>query len=152
MPESKDSAPIFYHSIYRHGVDDKRRLAIPAKWRSEGELTFSLMLWKKAGQPPCLLVLPPGRMTALAQKVADMPFSDPKAEALRRLLGAESELVTVDAAGRICLPQPLADAAGIEKEAVLVGMLDRFQIWNPKAHKIANKVDEGLREEAYKLI
>jgi len=152
MSESKVSPPIFYHSLYRHGVDEKRRLQIPAKWRAEGEVTFSLLLWKKGGQPPCILVLPPGRMIALAQKLSEMPFSDPKAEALRRLLGAESDHVTLDKAGRICLPEPMAEVAGIEKEAVLVGMVDRFQIWNSKYHKAANKVDEALREEAYKLI
>src|ERR1043165_1489315 len=104
MPETKIHTPIFFHSLYRHGVDEKRRVQIPAKWRpeGEGEVTFSFLLWKKSGQPPCILVLPPGRMTALAQKLSEMPFSDPKAEALRRLLGAESDHVTLDRAGRIC--------------------------------------------------
>lgn len=154
MPEKKDNAPVFYHATYRHGVDDKRRVQIPAKWRSDGEkeAVFSLLLWKKAGQPPCILVLPPERMRALAQKLSEMPFSDPKAEALRRLLGPESDHVTLDKAGRICLPEELAQRAGIRDEVVFVGMIDRFQIWNPKDHKIVNQLDEALREEAYALI
>lgn len=143
---------MFYLSVYRHGVDEKRRLQIPAKWRPQGEVTFTLLLWERSNQPPCLLALPTERMLALAQKLAEMPFSDPNAEALRRLLGGSSDQVTLDKAGRICLPEEMAKAAGIQADAVLVGMVDRFQIWNPQNHETATKVDNALRQEAYKLI
>jgi len=134
-------------------VDDKRRLQIPAKWRlAQTEVTYTLILWKKSNQHQCLLVLPPEQMKALAKKLSEMPFSDPNAEALRRLLGGKSDQVTVDKAGRICLPEGLANEAGIDKEAILVGMIDRFQIWNPQNHDEANRLDEALRSEAYNLI
>ena len=50
-----------YTSCYRHGVDDKRRVQVPAKWRpKEEEAEYTLILWPHDGQPDaCLLVLPP---------------------------------------------------------------------------------------------
>jgi MraZ protein len=153
MSASVSNETIFYNSLYRHGVDEKRRLQIPAKWRPEAEIELTLIIWPKGTQQQaCLLVLPPDEWISLVQKLKAMPFSDPKAEALRRLLGTKSDRVPLDKAGRICLPDPMAKAAAIEKEAVLVGLVDRFEIWNPARYDSASMVDEELAPEAFKLI
>jgi MraZ protein len=68
------------------------------------------------------------------------------------LLGKKSDRVTPDKAGRICLPEAMAAAAGIDKEALLVGMVDRFEIWNPKRYEGASAVDDALLSDAFKLI
>jgi MraZ protein len=154
MDPSETTQPTYYQSTYRHGVDVKRRVQIPAKWRpSDASVTFTLMLWRRdAQQNPCVLVLPPERMQALAEKISSMPFGDPKAEALRRLLGKDSDQVSVDKSGRVCLPEQMARSAGIEDEAVLVGMIDRFQIWRPDHYESASVVDNALLSEAMQLI
>ena len=143
----------YYNSLYRHGVDDKRRVQIPAKWRPAEAEVLTLVLWPKGTMPEaCLLVLPPKEWEALVQKLKAMPFADPKAEALRRLLGRKSDRVTLDKGGRICVPEAMAKAAAIEKEAMLVGLLDRFEIWDPDRHETASAVDDQLLPEAFKLI
>jgi MraZ protein len=110
-------------------------------------------LWPKgATTEACLLVLPPAEWVALVQKLKAMPFADPKAEALRHLLGRKSDRVTLDKAGRICLPDGMAKGAGIEEEATLVGLVDRFEIWNPERYKAASAVDDQMLPEAFKLI
>jgi MraZ protein len=154
MAQSDLSGCIYYNSLYRHGVDEKRRVQVPAKWRSsQAEIEFTLILWPKGNlQEACLLVLPPDEWLVLVQKLKAMPFSDPKAEALRRLLGKKSDRVALDKGGRICLPETMAKAAGIDKEAVLVGLVDRFEIWNPDRYDSASAVDEQLSSEAFKLI
>jgi MraZ protein len=81
-----------------------------------------------------------------------MSFADPKASALRRLLGSKSASVSLDKAGRICLPEGMAKAVGIEDEAILVGLVDRFEIWNPDRYQKVSAVDEALLPEAFKLI
>jgi MraZ protein len=146
--------PIYYNSLYRHGVDEKRRLQIPAKWRpSTPDTQFTLILWPKGTvREACLLVLPPAEWEGLVQKLKAMPYSDPKAEALRRLIGMKSDRVALDKGGRICLPDGMAKTVGIEKEAVLVGLLDRFEIWNPDRYEAAMAVDQELSVEAFKLI
>ena len=145
---------VYFSSVYRHGVDDKRRLQIPAKWRPKGEeAAFTLVLWKKdQSTGACLLALPPLLFAGLVARLTEMPFSDPKAEALRRLLGSNSDQVGVDKVGRMCLPEAMAQAAGISNEAVLVGMFDRFQIWSPDRHRAVSALDDQLSSEAYQLI
>src|SRR3954453_22668651 len=145
---------ILYHSLFRHGVDEKRRVQIPAKWRpSEPDVEFTLILWPNGAQPDAsLLVLPPMEMRALADKIRAMPFADPKASALRRLLGSKSASVSLDKGGRICLPENMAKAVGIDGEAVLVGLVDRFEIWSPERYETVSAVDAALLPEAFKLI
>ena len=145
---------IYYNSLYRHGVDEKRRLQIPAKWRpSDAEVEFTLILWPKGAMPnACLLVLPPDEWAALVQKVKALPYADPNAEILRRILGRKSDRVTLDKAGRICLPEAMAKAAGIEKEAILLGLLDRFEIWNPERFDAVSAVDEQMSAEVFRQI
>src|ERR1044072_1763767 len=97
--------PIF-QARYRHGVDEKRRVQIPAKWRPSETEILTLVLWPKGALPEaCLLVLAPRDWEALFQQLNSMPFPDAKAEALRRLIGKKSDRVTLDKGGRICLPE-----------------------------------------------
>jgi len=152
MPETGTSETL-YNSRYLHGVDEKRRVQIPAKWRGGGGSEFTLILWPNgAEKDACLLVLPPTVAQALVGKLTAMPFGDPKAEALRRFLGEKSDSVTADKAGRITLPEGMAKAVGIEKEAVLNGMFDRFQIWNPEKYEASRAAVDALAPEAFKLI
>ncbi|HWF18255.1 MAG TPA: hypothetical protein VG754_03265 [Verrucomicrobiae bacterium] len=153
MP-STDNETIHYTSLFRHGVDEKRRVQIPAKWRpSEPDVEFTLILWPNGGQPDAnLLVLPPTEMKALAEKIRTMSSADPKASALRRLIGSKSASVALDKAGRICIPDTMAKAVGIENDAVLVGLVDRFEIWNPERYETVSAVDAALLPEAFKLI
>lgn len=145
--------PIFYSSLYRHGIDGKRRVQIPAKWRPAKPEALALILWPKGSTPDaCLLVLPPREWNGLVEKLRAMPFYDPKAQALRHLIGRKSDRVTIDRGGRICLPESMARAAGIENEAVLVGLVDRFEIWNPARYEASSAVDEQLMSEAFQLI
>src|SRR5260221_2161085 len=106
---------MYYTSLFRHEVDSKRRVMVPAKWRpSQPDVEFTLILWPNGAQEDShLLVLPPTEMQALAEKIRPMPFWDPEASALRRLVGKKSASVTLDKGGRLCLPDEMAKAVGI---------------------------------------
>jgi MraZ protein len=152
MPDQ--AAPVLYNSIYRHGVDEKRRVQIPAKWRPADEnFQFTLILWpSSATRESYLLVLPPEPLNTLVNKLKEMPYSDPKADSLRRLLGKNSDQAKLDKSGRICLPELMAKGAGIDGDAVLIGSWDRFEIWSPSRYEAASQVDDALASEAFKLI
>lgn len=154
MADAENNDVIYYHSQFRHGVDEKRRVQVPSKWRpSRPETELTLFLWSNAGvKDACLLVLPPSEMEALAQKLRAMPRSDARAVALRRQLGSQSASVTLDKVGRICLPEAMAKAVKIEKEALLVGLVDCFEIWDPERYEKVNAADGALLQEALKLI
>ena len=129
MPSETANELIHYHSLFRHGVDEKRRVQVPAKWRpTKPGVEFTLLLWPNGAQADaCLLVLPPPEMRALAEKIKAMSFADPKASALRRLLGSKSASVALDKGGRICVPEAMAKAVNIESDRVTAAIA-RF-IW-----------------------
>lgn len=153
MDPNEPKTPTYYNSSYRHGVDEKRRVQIPAKWRPiEPGVEFTLILWPKAKEGPCLRVLPPAQMAALTRDIDAMPNSDPNKGVLKRFIGSESMQAPLDKVGRICLPEEMASAAGITDQAVLVGLLDRFEIWSPERYERVRTSDAIMAQEAFKLM
>lgn len=153
MPDNQNTEQIYYNSLYRHGVDEKRRVQIPAKWRpSESGIELTLILWPKSKEGPCLRVLPPKEMAQLMDSIDAMPNSDPNKTVLKRFIGSESVQVALDKAGRICLPEEMSRVAGIEDEAILVGLLDRFEIWDPARFEKVKASDAVMAQEAFKLM
>src|SRR5580693_4504714 len=116
MSSAKKDEPIYYNSRFRHGVDEKRRVQIPAKWlpRETGELT--LVLWPTESAGACVRVLPPMQMAKLMQSIDGMANSDPRKVALKRIIGSGSAQASVDKTGRICLPDDMAKTAGLKDE------------------------------------
>lgn len=153
MDSSENSEPTYYNSSYRHGVDEKRRVQIPAKWRpTQPGVELTLVLWPKSQAGPCVRVLPPQQMAALMKDLSAMPNSDPNKVVLKRFIGSESVQAPLDKTGRICLPEEMAKAAGITDQVVLVGLLDRFEIWSPQRYEQVKATDAVLAQEAFKLM
>ena len=153
MPDDQSFAQIYYNSRFHHGVDNKRRVQIPAKWLpGEQSVEFTLTLWLKSKEGPCLRVLPPKQMARLMDSIDAMPNTEPNKTVLKRFIGSESVQVATDKTGRICLPEDMARAAGIQDEAMLVGLLDRFEIWNPERYQKVKASDAIMAQEAFKLM
>jgi MraZ protein len=153
MAEANNTRPR-YNSFFVNVVDEKRRIQIPSSWRRDGaELELMLVLWPHGTQKDaCLLALPTATADELVGRITSMPFGSPDAEALRRSLGRKSFVVTSDRSGRITLPETMAKAVGIEKKAVLVGMLDRFQMWSPERFSEITAGDDALAHEAIRRL
>lgn len=153
MSVDQTKEPTYYNSCYRHGVDEKRRVQIPAKWRPEEDgVELTMILWPKHQAGNCLRVLPPIEMAQLMADIDAMPNGDPNKVVLKRFIGSESIQVSLDKAGRICLPDEMAKAAGIKDEVMLVGLLDRFEIWNPTRYETVKATDAVMATEAFKLM
>jgi MraZ protein len=153
MANNETSAPTYYNSLFRHGVDEKRRVQIPARWRpATPGVEFTLVLWPKSKEGPCVRILPPEQMARLVRDIDAMPNSDPNKGVLKRFIGSESVQAPLDKAGRICIPEEMARAAGITDQAILVGLLDRFEIWSPERHEKVKAADEVMAQEAFKLM
>ena len=149
-----DATPmVIYNSIYRHGVDAKRRIQIPAMWRPAQEnVQLTLIVWPQRVEGACLRVLPPKEMAELMASLDAMPDGDRNKTILKRIIGTESTQVELDKAGRICVPEEMARAAAISDDAVLVGLLDRFEIWSPERYERVKSADAVLAQEAFKLM
>jgi DNA-binding transcriptional regulator/RsmH inhibitor MraZ len=68
------------------------------------------------------------------------------------VVGGNSEQVTVDKSGRICLPEAMAAAAGLKGEALLVGMFERFEIWEPARYKLVEAADAVHQAKAFEMM
>jgi MraZ protein len=112
---------------FGHNLDAKGRLAIPAKFRAA--LAGGLVVTR--GIDRCLAVYPMAAWEALAGRVSALSISDPDARQLRRMVFAEATDEALDAQGRVVLPPDLRRYAGIEREAVVVGMNTYIEIWDP---------------------
>ena len=154
MSENTSNETVRYFSRYTHGVDDKRRIQIPAKWRpAQEDMEWAVILWENNGNAgACLRVYPPKQMEALVQKIEAMSTSDSTAVALRRNIAKNCEPVSMDKAGRVCLPEEMAMKAGIEKQAVLAGAIQWFEIWNPERYGVASAGDDALSPESVRSI
>lgn len=84
-------------------------------------------------------------MLQLLESLRLLPASDPRKFAVKRILGMNSYQASVDKQGRLRLPEDLATAAGIKDEAVLVGMLDHLEIWNPERYEQVQASEEKRR-------
>jgi MraZ protein len=79
----------------------------------------------------CLAAYPPDEWTRLEAQLASLPAFSKPVKALTRLLASRAADCALDAQGRILLPPALRAAARLEKEAVVVGVLNRIEVWDP---------------------
>ncbi len=112
---------------YRHTVDDKGRLAVPARFRLELAQGGQVSKWIDG----CVALHPRAEWERLALQIDALPITDPGARTLRRHLYGSAFEVVLDRQGRFVLPQTLRDAAGLESEVVVVGAGNRLELWSP---------------------
>lgn len=118
-----------YTGLYRHSLDEKGRLTIPSAWRAaHAEDDRFLATPHPDGY---IAVLPPSEVEKLHEKISAMKMSNAKAQAFNARFFSQTQDFAFDKAGRIGLTETLLKHAGIEKDAVLVGTLTKFHIYNP---------------------
>lgn len=121
---------------YNHTLDAKGRLAIPARFRDA--VAEGLVLTR--GIDRCLALYPMAAWRPLAEKVSALPISDPDARNFRRMVFAEAADLTLDAQGRILIPPELRRYAGLEREALVVGVDTAIEIWSPERWQAVESV------------
>ena len=114
---------------FAHNLDTKGRLAVPARFRAS--LEEGLVLTR--GLDRCVAAYPMAAWEELAGKVAALPMTDPAARQFRRMVFAEAANLALDGQGRVMVPPELRDYAGIDREAVIIGVHTSFEIWAPAA-------------------
>ncbi len=124
---------------YEHSIDAKGRLFIPAKLRAELGESFHLAM----GIDACLAIYPQSTWERFTEKFASLPMSQSKS---MRALFANAVRCELDAQGRIVIPQKLRKYAKLEKDAVIIGVNDRAEIWSADAWN-AQEEDEMTPEK-----
>lgn len=120
-----------FRSTTEHGLDAKGRLNVPARFKEVLRKAYgddNLIItrpWRK-----CLRVYPVQEWAKVEAHLTAKGNANPKMEAtIRHLVGGTAD-AKVDNNGRILVPVNLRSEASISKEVVLVGMVDRFEIWD----------------------
>ena len=124
-----------YNGKYRYSLEEKGRLFIPVKFRrglspdAEGSFVVT------RGLDGCLGVYPFDGWREVEKKLEEYSQWDARARGLVRWFSANAEVVKLDSQGRIKIPQHLLEFAGLEKEVIIIGVLNRIEIWNPEAYE-----------------
>lgn len=110
---------------FQHTVDQKGRLAIPAKFREE--LADGAVVTR--GLDKCLVIYPRIEWETLAEKVSRLPQTQPNVRTLSRLLFSGAVDLSLDGQGRTILPQYLREYAGITANVAVIGLYQRIEVW-----------------------
>ena len=111
---------------YNHTIDAKGRLIIPSKFR---ELLGEEFVLTK-GLDGCLSIYPMDEWKAFEEKLRALPLTNKNARTFTRFFVAGATNCELDKQGRILVPQTLREFAGLEKDVVLTGNLNRIEVWS----------------------
>lgn len=108
-------------------LDAKGRLAVPARHRDalDGKVVVTIDT-----EARCLVLYPLARWREVAEKVQALPSMNPQIKRFQRLFFGYASDLELDGNGRILLPAPLRDYAGLGKQVVLVGQGQKFELWS----------------------
>jgi MraZ protein len=121
-----------FKGTYHHRIDPKGRLPIPAVFRRAlGDGGAASVVVTQLDQ--CLAVYSPAEWSRLEAQLAALPAFNKQVKALTRLLASRAADCEIDVQGRILLPPTLLQAAGLTRDAVVIGVLNRFEVWSPEA-------------------
>lgn len=123
---------------YNHTVDAKGRLIVPSKFREQ--LGDEFVVTK--GLDGCLFAYENSEWKALEEKLHALPLTNANARKFTRFFLGAATSCEVDKQGRILLPANLREFAKITKDAVLVGVGSRIEIWDKDNWTAANTYDD----------
>ncbi len=121
-----------FTGLHQNLLDDKGRIAFPAPFRAElaqSEDTDRFVLTASFNDP-CLEAMTERAFHEKAKKVQALPASNRAVLAFKRVVIAHAQVVTIDKAGRVSIPKELREYAGLEREAVWAGVIDKIELWS----------------------
>ncbi len=110
-------------------IDSKGRIFVPVKYRAELGSKF----YMTRGFDKCITIYPEAVWNAFCEKINSAPES--RSKELRRYLFPMTEEVTLDSGGRALVNIKLRAHAGIEKDAVLIGVGKKLELWSPENYR-----------------
>ncbi len=109
---------------FQHNIDAKGRVIVPARFREDLGETF----YVAKGLDKCLFVFPPAEWARLQARICAMPIS--KARKLQRFFFSGAAELVPDRQGRVLIPQPLREYAGLVKDVTFIGAGGRAELWS----------------------
>ena len=124
-----------FKGSYEYSVDSKGRINIPARLKKyvspEANDTFVVT----RGYESCLFIYPLDEWNKLEQIIRGLSSANPKHRFFMRTLLEHATESQLDGQSRISIPKVLLQYAGVENEVLIIGVLDRIEVWNPQIYK-----------------
>lgn len=133
-----------FKGTYRHKIDPKGRLPVPAVFRRQLPAGVGLVA---TVLDQCLAVYPAAEWERLEAQLAQLPAFSRTVKSLTRLLASRAADCELDVQGRILLPPSLRAGVGLSRDVVVVGVLNRFEVWAPEAWEGFVRESEGLLDD-----
>ncbi len=141
---------------YSHNIDDKGRLIIPYKFRKVLQAEDFVIT---KGLDGCLFIYPGREWAAFEEKLKGLPLTNKNARTLSRFFLGSAVDGGLDKQGRVLISPALRSFAGLDKDVILVGVLDRIEIWsrerwqerNAEVEKDMDAVAEQMEELGLRL-
>ena len=114
---------------HHHNIDEKNRLVIPSKFRTELGVEFVIT----RGLDKCLFIYPSKEWENIVTKIGSLPFTQKDARNFTRFFMSGADICSLDSSGRVSIASPLVEYAGLTKECVIIGANDRLEIWSQEA-------------------
>jgi len=123
---------LLFRGRSQHNLDAKGRLSIPARFREVLRERYGNAGLIITNLPDCLVAYPWPEWQKLEEKLLSYPVDPPELRLYKRYFLGSAEECFPDRQGRILIPGHLRKEAGINREVVLLGMLNHFEIWSPE--------------------
>ena len=136
---------VMFRGATKVALDAKGRMAIPTRYRERlaarcaGEIVITV------DKDHCLLIYPLPDWEELERKLVRLPSMHKVARRIVRIMVGYATEVDIDANGRILVSRELRDFAGLEKQAVLIGQGNKFELWDEETW--IEKRDAWLAED-----
>ncbi len=125
---------LFFRGINSINMDAKGRMAVPKRYRdSIEEASGSQLVITIDLHSPCLLIYTLDEWEVIERKLMSLPNMDPQARMVQRLLLGHASEVEMDSQGRLLLPSMLREHAKLEKNIILLGQGNKFELWSQEA-------------------
>ncbi len=136
-----------FYGTETYSIDHKGRISVPASMRRDASRKKPISTYYLvAGFEGCLALYTPDEWARVEDRLRRIPMGDRRGRAFARTFLMDAREVTVDAQGRITIPPALTSRAGLGKEAVLHGQVDRIEIWNPDRLQAVVEATRGQLE------
>ena len=135
-----------FRGVNSLNLDSKGRMAMPTRYRARlSDICAGQMVITVDSSERCLLLYPLSEWEVVERKLQKLPSFNKQARRLQRLLIGHATEVELDGNGRLLLPPPLREFAGLDKHAVLIGQSNKFELWSEELW--TEKRAEWLAEE-----
>jgi transcriptional regulator MraZ len=120
-----------FRGSYQHSIDHKGRISVPARFRKALSPRASSTFIVMRGLETCVALYPSDEFQRMEERMRSRSFHDETNRRFLRLMSLDLTEGAMDAQGRVPIPPRLLAHAGLTKDAMVNGVVDHIEIWDP---------------------